>query len=149
MDMTLSLPLHGTASDFRIRDTLPFTYNDLDQVESMTIRLGVENWFPIEASAQIIFIDDNLNPLDSIFLPGTVLIPSGKIQANQDRVTVPGRSIVDETLDSSTLERISGATRIIVEAVAGTSGNGSNDVRIYHDYRMKFTVGARVKPIVQ
>ena len=33
VDVEVRLPLYGTASNFRIRDTLPFSYDDLDNVE--------------------------------------------------------------------------------------------------------------------
>ncbi len=145
VDMTLSLPLHGTATNFVIRDTLPFTYNDLDKVESFTLRLGIENWFPLESNARLIFTDDQFNPLDSVFTNSNLIIPSGKIQGNSERVSIPGYKIAEEKLDVNRINKIKGATKIIVETIANTVNNGTTDVKIYHDYKMKVNIGARVK----
>jgi hypothetical protein len=143
------LPLYGTASDFKIKDTVPFHYNDLANVENMLLRLNIENWFPIEAGLQLIFIDDNYLPLDTIFLNGEVVIPSGIIAGNSDRVSIAGKKIQDHLFDSARINKILNAKNIVVVATASTYQQGNTNVKIFSDYKLKIKIGAIVKMKIQ
>ncbi len=149
MNIHVELPLYGTASDFKIRDTLPFNYNDLENVEQLTLRLNIENWFPLEADIQLIFTDENYNGLDTLFVPGEVLIPSGIIPANSERVLMPGKKIQDHTFDKSRILRLLNAKNILIEAGASSYQNGSTNVKIYNDYKLKIKIGAIAKTRIQ
>jgi hypothetical protein len=149
VDVTLSLPLYGRAKDFAIRDTLPFSYTPPSELESLAIRIGVENWFPMEATAFLIFTDENQLPVDTILVPGSLVIPSGTIMSPSERVSLPGTRITEIPLTASEIEKIAHAKYLIVEARASTAGGGNTDVKIFSDYRIKVSIGARAKISIQ
>ena len=141
----VELPLHGTAKEFIIKDTVPFNYFDLENVEALTLRLNIENWFPIESNIQIIFTDENYLPLDTIFSPGEVVIPSGIVPSNQERVTQAGFKIHDQSFDNDRIQKILGARKILIQASASTYQQGGANVKIFNDYKLKVKIGAIVK----
>ena len=145
MDVRVELPLYGTANDFKIMDTVPFNYSDLEKVENLTLRMNVENWFPIESSLQLVFTDANFVPLDTLFLPGEVVIPSGIINGSNDRVTVAGKKIHDHIFDKTRISRILNAENILIMATATTMQQGNTNVKIFNDYKLKLTIGAIAK----
>ena len=145
MNARVELPLHGTAENFRIRDTVPFNYNDLEKVEQLTIRINVENWFPIDAGVKLVFTDDNFQPLDTVFVDQDAIIPSGLITGTDERVSAAGTAMIDETFNASRITNILGATNIIVDATASTLNQGTQNVKIFSDYRLKLKVGAIAK----
>ncbi|MBL0343567.1 MAG: hypothetical protein IPP71_23555 [Bacteroidetes bacterium] len=149
MDIHVELPFFGTANDFRIKDTVPFSYNDLNNVEELTLRMGLENGFPLESSIQLIFVDDNMNSLDTLFLPGEVVIPSGTVDMVSGRVTVPGKKIHNHVFPRSRIEKIISASHILIIASATSFNNGNSNVKIYNDYKLKLKIGAIAKMKIQ
>ena len=149
MDIHVELPFYGTADNFRIKDTVPFSYSDLDHVEEFTLRMDLENGFPLETSLQLIFVDESMNALDTLFIPGEVVIPSGIVDAGTGRVLIPGKKIHDHVFQRSRIEKILSAKDIIVVAAASTFNNGNSNVKIYNDYQLKIKIGAIAKMKIQ
>ena len=145
MNARVELPLHGTAENFRIRDTVPFNYSDLENVERLTLRISVENWFPLDAGVKLVFTNSNFQPLDTVFVDHDAIIPSGIITGTDERVTVAGSAIIDESFDMTRIAGILDASHIIVDATASTFNQGSQQVKIFSDYRLKLKFGAIVK----
>jgi hypothetical protein len=145
MDLQLEMPLYGTAENFRIKDTVPFSYDDLQNVETMELRTEVINGFPIEASIQIVFTDENYLPLDSLFIPGEKIVPSGTVDPVTERVTIPGRNTSKNTFNSNRLRNMLNARHIIVYGQATTYNDGNQNVKIFTDYSLRIKVGAKVK----
>jgi hypothetical protein len=143
--MIVELPLYGTASNFVIRDTVPFNYNDLENVESLKLRLNIENWVPLDAAIQLVFTDESNTPLDTLFFPGEVVVPSGIVSGTGERVTISGKKITDMVFDQQRISRILGAKKIEIIATANTYQQGSVNVKIYNDYRLKVKIGAIAK----
>ena len=106
LDVHVELPLYGTANNFEIRDTVPFNYNDLEKVESLSLRMNIENWFPMDANIQLIFADENFIALDTLFVPGEVVVPSGIISISSERTTAPGYKIHNHNFEHERLTKI-------------------------------------------
>lgn len=149
MDVHVELPFYGTAENFKIKDTVPFSYNDLDQVEALTIRINLENGFPLESSIQLIFADDSLNALDTLFSENEVVIASGVVDQVTGRVTVPGKKIHDHVFSRERIEKILSAKYIYVISSATTFNGGNTNVKIYNDYKLKLKIGAIAKMKIQ
>ncbi len=145
LQVHVELPLYGTADNFKIIDTVPFNYNDLESVETLTLRINVENWFPLEAGIQLIFIDSDNNILDTLFANGETIIPSGIITGNNEKVTIAGKKIIDQIFSATRIQKILNAKNIIVKATASTFEQGSKNVKIYNDYKLKVKLGVIAK----
>jgi hypothetical protein len=86
IELELVLPMHGRIDGMVLLDTFDFdlpTEDLLESIESIEFRLETENKLPLNASIQIYFSGDNLNPIDSLFLPGEEILLSGNIDASQ------------------------------------------------------------------
>ncbi len=145
LQVHVELPLYGTADNFKIIDTVPFNYNDLESVETLTLRINVENWFPLEAGIQLIFIDSANNSLDTLFANGETIIPSGIITGSNEKVTIAGKKIIDQLFSAARIQKILSAKNIIVNATASTYEQGTKNVKIYNDYKLKVKLGVIAK----
>lgn len=149
VDVHVELPFYGTANNFKVKDTVPFSYNDLADVQDLLLRMELENGFPLESSVQLIFTDENLNPLDTMFTANEVVIPSGIVAPGDDRVSLPGRKVHDQHFDQLRIQKILSAKNIVVVASATSMNDGNTNVRIYADYKMKIKIGAIAKMKIQ
>jgi hypothetical protein len=148
VNMKVKLPLYGTANNFRIRDTLPFSYDDLENVEWLEFKAVVENGFPLESSVQILFTNDNFDILDSLFSPDEIVIASGLIDPVTERVVLPAIKKTVSKLDRSRLLNLMNATHLIIQSKASTTDNGNN-VKLFADYTLDLKISTRAKLIIQ
>ncbi|MFN8395386.1 MAG: hypothetical protein U0176_12150 [Bacteroidia bacterium] len=159
LDMEVFLPFDGTAKDFRRADTTEvdiFPLNeDVEEIESVTFRLTIDNGFPADAHGQVYFYDSTLsanNPgvlIDSLFQPGRATIfaspavpSSGHVDQSQKV-----RTTVDITVDRDLLNKLeaNGFRKIIARGWIDTYQLGSQNVQIYQDYAMDMWLGLMVK----
>lgn len=148
VDIRVDLPLYGTASDFRIRDTLPFSYKDLQNVESLELKAIIENGFPLESNIQVLFTDENYQLLDSLFIPGEIIIASGVVDPISERVIMPGRKTTSTTMERNRLMNLLNAQHLIVQSRASTTNNGNN-VKLFADYNINIKISTKAKLIIQ
>ena len=149
MDMHVELPFYGTADNFKIKDTVPFSYNDLDNVEALTLRIALENGFPLESSIQLVFADSAMQSLDTLFTQNEVVIASGVVDPVTERVTIPGKKLHDIVFSPERISKILNAKHIFIVSSATTFNNGSTNVKIYNDYKLKVKIGAIAKMKIQ
>jgi len=145
VDVTMEIPLYGSATNFRVKDTLPFSYDDLDNVNTLELKTSVSNTFPIEAAVQIIFTDENFQPLDSLFLPGEVTVPAGIIDPETGKVSIAGVQDLEHIFNRNRIKGILNSKHIIVNGYASTVDAGSSNVKIYTDYTLNVKIGAKAK----
>lgn len=145
IDVEVKLPLHGTAENFVLRDTVDFNYNHLQNVQSMTIRTFISNGFPFDAKWQVYFTDDNYHALDSLVTTGNLFMPSAPVNPDNGKVIQPSTALHDNTLDRSRILKIMNAKYIIIKANAATFQNGNVNVKIYGDYKFEVNLGVIAK----
>lgn len=145
----LQLPLEGFAYGFYIQDTLEVDLtDDIEEVESVMLRLNFTNGFPVDLDAQLWAVDSNFNYLDTLLVGADVrLVPSG-IKNSDGRVTSPTNKITDITIDRNRIPNVFKAKYIIVRA-DGQTNNGTNPnpdiVKFFDDNKIEFRLGMQVK----
>lgn len=80
-DLEVDIPLWGTASDFSVKQEVPFelSLDSMIEVNNITMKLYTENGFPVDLGIQLYFYDTTTNTLlDSLF-NGTGLILDGGV----------------------------------------------------------------------
>lgn len=145
IDVEVKLPLHGTAENFVLRDTVDFNYNHLQNVQSMTIRTFIKNGFPFDAKWQVYFADNNFQVLDSLVTSGNMFMPSATVNLNNGKVKEPSTALHDNSLDRSRILKIMNTKYMIIKANAATYQNGSVNVKIYGDYKFDVNLGVIAK----
>lgn len=145
IDVEVTLPLHGTAENFVLRDTIDFNYNHLQNVQSMTIRTFIKNGFPFDADWQVYFTDYNYQLLDSLVTTGGMFMPSATVNMNNGKVKEPSTAMHDNSLDRNRILKIMNAKYMIIKAKAATYQNGAVNVKIYGDYKFDVNLGVIAK----
>lgn len=147
MDVEFELPLYGTAKNFILIDSMPFSFNEdvPEQVESGLIRTYNSNGFPIDIDMQVYFVDSLYTILDSLVSPNQILLKSGTVNAVTGRVTAATQTIFDVTLNKARLLKLKNAKNIVIQAKASTTNSGTTNVKIYSDYSLGFKLGVQVQ----
>jgi len=145
VNMEVKLPLYGSANNFLLNDTVNFSLNNLENIESLMIRTSLENGFPIDTKFQVYFTTENYTMLDSLVYGDRLLMPSAAINSATGIVTASTIKSTDHTLDRGRILKITTAKKLILQASLTSSNNGNTNVKIYADYKFKVNLGAIAK----
>ncbi len=145
----LKMPLEGTADIFGIYDTIPLSLESSSDsirnidILSLTLKSIIKNEFPIDFGIQLYVLDQNEIITDSLFDANT-LIPSAQVSANGELIA-PGVLDLEITKTEAELENIQQMKQIIIKASATTAGGGTQNVKIYSDYKFNVQLGVKSK----
>ncbi|MDD2198736.1 MAG: hypothetical protein PHE08_03320, partial [Bacteroidales bacterium] len=141
----IELPLWGYVHNFHFSDTVDFDFNDIygetQMISRLQLRLDMQNGLPVEALAQLYFIDENNIILDSLLYED-----EGKIIAAADvdgdgRVIDFARKITILEMDRDRVEQIKETKKLVYRVQANSSDYDNQTlVKIYDDYRVKFDI---------
>jgi hypothetical protein len=142
----LELPLEGYAYGFSFSDTIDFTFSEnIDNIESLMIRLNVDNGFPVELLSQVTLLDSNGVPLFNLLNAPENVVESALVDGN-GRVSQNIVKITDFILTETEIEQMPEVRSILVTAVAKSlNGNNGLIVKIYDDYFINVKVGMQVQ----
>jgi hypothetical protein len=146
VDAELELPLEGYAYGFSFSDTIDFTFSEnIDNIESLMIRLNVDNGFPVELLSQVTLLDSNGVPLFNLLNAPENVVESALVDGN-GRVSQNIVKITDFILTETEIEQMPEVRSILVTAVAKSlNGNNGLIVKIYDDYFINVKVGMQVQ----
>ena len=144
IDVEVEIPMHLSASNFKIENTSEFDASVFDEVEAAEFKLFVENGLPVEAGVQVHFKDDAGVVLATLFDTTTDLIIAAPVDAD-GKVTNFSTGEQTVMLDADKIAEIKDATQITIEGTASTTDNGNTAVKFYTDYGMSFKLGAKAK----
>ena len=146
VEIDVLLPLNGYAQDLLFIDTLSteLSFDEYAEIDSLEFKLASSNGFPISADAQILFLNENNDPLDSLFTHSTAFFASGDINAD-GIVQSPGLTTVFATLDNEKAANLDSTEKVVIRVLANTT-NSSNQqiVRFMEDYSMDVRLGVKI-----
>lgn len=138
--LDLQIPLEGIADQIWLRDTVDMdltTSSVPDGVEEGTLRLVVENGFPMEAQVQIYFLAGNNQIIDSLFHGQPAVIPAGTVD-NNGFVSIPMESTLESFFDLMRMDKLTlRGKRAVASFKLSTKPNGQ-EVKIYSTYGINF-----------
>ncbi|MES2591286.1 MAG: hypothetical protein V4608_05335 [Bacteroidota bacterium] len=145
--MEVELPLHGTATNFVLLDTIPFEFGSTlpKEVESALIRTYNSNGFPFDVNMQVYFTDSLYTKLDSLVIPNQLILQSGIVNSTTGMVTAPTSTTYDAVLTKSRLDNLATAKYLLVKAIANTTNGGATNVKIYTHYKVDLKLGLQVQ----
>jgi hypothetical protein len=146
IDLELDLPLFGTAKNFVLQDTIPFTVDEQisNDVDWAMIRAYTNNGFPLDINMQVYFVDTLYNKLDSLVIPNQLILKSAHVNTS-GIVTSSTENIYDGKITNDRLGHLKKTKYILVKSVAATANNGVANVKIYADYKLDIRLGLQVK----
>lgn len=142
----LELPLEGFAYGFALTDTFEFDFNEnIEEIHSVLFRFYTVNGFPVDLSANMVFVDSLYQPLlnitngDELFLDAAETNVSGTVISSTEKVT-------DLTVFQSNFNALSNSKHIIVTAKAQTLNGPNHEVVKFFDfYKLSIKIGMQVQ----
>jgi hypothetical protein len=141
----IELPLWGYIYNFHGSDTIDFdfteTYDNTTMISRLQVRLDMQNGLPIEAVAQLYFLDENNFILDSLLYEDEGRILASANVDGDGRVLDFSRKLTIIEMDRDRVEQIKETKKLVYRAHS-TSEDYDNEtlVKIYDDYRIKFDI---------
>jgi len=129
--------------DFGISSLL----NNLENINSILLRVNIYNEFPHEVYSQAYFVDDNMNYIDSIFHEGPETTGPG--QVNQDGLVNPSHSRKDAVFDQERVIALGDATSVFFRAGFYVSDVDTTLVPYYRHFEYIVDMGAMVDLITE
>lgn len=147
VDVEVELPMYGSAWDFKLQDTLDFSFgSDIDKLEWVLFKINTMNGFPVDATMQIYFADSVYNVKDSLLLPLDQVIASGIVGSPPDyKVIAPTHKYVSSLMDKSRLAHLTDVTKLFIFCKLATVSNGADIVKFYSDYNIDVKIGVQAQ----
>lgn len=145
--LNADIPLWGYMESLSLVDTMEMALEFTDaSVTEASLRLLVENEFPLEAQLQIDFVNEKYDVLETLFTGGfESLLPASKVSSNGELVSA-GTYNKDIEFTSERFERILTANKMIIKAILHTSKNPDGTyphVKIKTDYKLNVDLGVK------
>lgn len=141
----LHLPFEGSASGISASDTLEYSLdNDIDLLESVMLRLDVNNGFPVSFNAQITFVDENYNTVFTLFDTPTRVINGALVNNATGKVTSSVQKVTDVKLSSEKVNLLRQVKHIIVNGIVSTTDPQNTNVKLYDSYNIAIKLGIQV-----
>ena len=135
-NLEIEIPLSLIASNLVLSDTIDLNINNVNNIESGTFYLLINNGFPLEADIQLYILDDNSNIIDSLFTENT-MIYAADIDLANNRVNKKTKSRLPIIMSESKFNLFIKTKRILIKSKFKTQPQ-SNHVQIYSDYTVEF-----------
>jgi len=127
----------------RIPIDLTSLSENIDDIHQVLFRINIFNGFPNEATAQAYFVDIDLNPIDSMFLGGAILIPPGSI-VGKGEIIDPAMVRTDAIFEHERVEPLQDATEILLRATFLNPEVDTALIDFYETYHIDVDIGVMV-----
>ncbi len=146
-----NIPLWGYLKGFTLTDTLDMGIeleNDQDYIKEASIKIRIENGFPLNANVKIDFTDADYKIIETLFTEGDNylnILPGSEVNADGDLVKAKIYND-DISITAERFEKILKAAKIIIRADLSTSqlGDGTYPhVKIKADQTLSINLGVK------
>lgn len=139
----VNLPLEGYAYGFTYHDTLDFQNfenQDVSLIESVMIRLIVNNGFPVKLGTQIKALDENYNELFTLFDQVENVVEAASVDSN-GKVISAKKKITDISLTQNEISQLNKVKKLIVYGTVSTTNSSSAEIVKLYDF---YTFGIKL-----
>ena len=135
--VNVELPLYGTASDFRLRDSFPLNLGtDYAEITAASFRVTTDNAIPFDLALTGTFLDSLGNALFDLTDGQLLVVAAGEV-AEIRQVTT------DFAFDDTRLPLLRQASTLVLRTSFATGGGGE-PVRITDDQQLRVRIGTRL-----
>jgi len=149
----IHIPLQGSADGFVLNHEISLdssfsNMEDIEELDEVTLRLFMENDFPIDVDVQIYFMDDNGVTLDSLFETEQYLLRSAMVDGS-GKITGPSVYTLDISMNKERFEKIRESKKGLIRAKLNTYKGSSPqpDVKFFSDYGLSVKLGIQAKGV--
>jgi len=115
--------------------------DNLDKLNRILFRVNAYNGFPNQVSTQAYFMDAGMNPIDSMFIEGPMVVPPGTVEGAGKSIK-PAHSQQDAVFEKERIQPLENATNIFFRANIAVSDLDSALIPFYPDYQFDVGIGA-------
>ncbi|MEZ4829473.1 MAG: hypothetical protein R3C61_24785 [Bacteroidia bacterium] len=144
VSISAEVPLEGELEGLVLEETVEAELPDMDKIGAAGFKLIVENALPLEAAAQIYFLNEYDQVLDSLFEAYAEILPSPSTDVNGS-VTNAGTQTFLLSFDEQRLAGLSSTQKIRISATISTAGGGQAPVK----FRLSDAIGIKLGVITQ
>lgn len=148
VNMKVEIPLNLRATNLVLNDTIDFNLgesigNDTSTVKFIELSMILDNGFPLDIAAQIYFVDENYQVLDSI---SSDLIRVASASVSGSVVKQSTININKFPLESQKLQNLLQSKYLWPKIKINTAGAANNEtVKLYSTYEVGLKLGALIK----
>lgn len=147
MKYTLKIPAYGQISNFVIKDTIQYKFEDLT-VNKATFKFDINNEMPVSAKVQLYVFDRNYNVIDSILVSqpnqtDNIIEAATNVDVITGKAQTPTRKIMSIERDDIWYQKIkaNGTNLVIAATINTTQKNGQGvDVKFFGDQKIDVKV---------
>ena len=147
----IAIPIITTSIESDSNHLLDLFFSDTVEIDSLifahissaTIRVNVENEFPLEGKLAVYIVDENYVILDSLTNGLGVLIQAATVDSSGETIDVAQKRS-DLLANEDAILNLRNSSKIIIVTKLGSSNNGSA-VKIYSTYSMRIKLGLMAK----
>ncbi|MCB0737363.1 MAG: hypothetical protein KDC92_07610 [Bacteroidetes bacterium] len=135
-DLDMILPLSIKTDGFTMTDTVSLNfsgYDDLNSIKRVELNLISYNYYPMEAKVKFVMLDQNLQPIDTLFNDPDQLALPGLFDGFGDKIVKPSKSVFTSTLTTEQFKNVLANARKAIIIVQFDTYNSDHKV-IYDDY---------------
>lgn len=149
VDFEFVLPLYFAADSFALEDTIDLDLTDIEEdadfIERVTIALEVFNGLPLDIDFQLYFLDENYNPVDTLFSEDDrPIISAGQVDPTTGKVIAPGiKPPVNVIYTNDDLNKLNTVKYGRIRAGLKTPSDSNNDlmaVKFFTDDKVEFNL---------
>lgn len=144
VDMKINMPLSGSIGKIIFQDTIQFRFQEVNELQSLSLITYFRNGFPLEANVQVYFADSLGLVIDSLMQNNQILMSGAPVDA-AGRVTGPTENTTEINYPAAKIANLSKVRKVYVKATTSTYNNGNTLVKIYGDYRLEVKISGRAK----
>ncbi len=148
VNLTENVPEWATYGYVYIQDTfalnLTEVYNQTDVISYLMFRVNIWNEFPLAGNAQVWFLNESQQRIDSLFSPTPAAVPAAEIYSNGNVVGTKFESY-KITFDASRIDLLRNASSVVVRAglLVTEEGITEQNVQYFDRYTLKVQLAAR------
>ena len=145
--LQVNLPLYGYASNFKLQDTIKFSFNtNVNNLEWVLFKINTDNGFPVDAIQQIYFADSIGHKIDSLLPPQQQTLLSGIVGSPPDyKVIAPTHKHIETKLYSDRLSKLGNTKKLLIFSHLATTSSGQDTVKFYSDYNVDIKIGVQAQ----
>jgi hypothetical protein len=144
VDLDLNLPLQGSVNRLVFQDTIPFEFQDVEELQELLIKAFVVNEFPLEARMQIYFADSLGYVRDSLMNSDQLIIRAA--QPSTGSQTIAAQKITEVNYTFDRIRNLKRVKQIYVKAItSSTDASSGKDIRIYSTFKIDVKLSAKAK----
>jgi len=143
VQLKIDVPMHLSINNLTVVDTFDFAFDfPEDVVDSLQLKLIIENRFPIDVTSQLYLLDENNVVLDSIFQDGELFLPGGTFSGTSVLTDIAKETIFIDMTDEK-IESFRNAKRLLAKPTFQSTLENDQPIWIYDTYGLGIKMGAK------